>query len=95
MSADRRKLLAKLERLVDWLDATPTGRDQDRALTIEVGVDRRHRATVDLNIGWIAKRKGKSAAWNLNNAPLGSRRYGAEGRTLRAALGRLHVPRVR
>lgn len=86
----RIELGEKLVRLVEWLDASPNNGLNDRRLEIEVNVSTSHRATVDLHSGWIAMRPGQS----IDDAPLGSRHYGAEGRSLIAALGRLHVPRI-
>ena len=94
--ADREALRDKLEALVDWLDANPTDGLHDRTLTIEVGVDASHRVTIDLRTGWLAVPKGFDRRKRApDSAPLGRRVYQSEGRTMRAALGRLHVPRTR
>jgi hypothetical protein len=74
------------------LDACPPGGEQSRTLEVEVGVHTGVRAVVRTDVVWIAS---PPPGGGKDDGALMERKYDAEGRTLLAAIGRLHVPRVR
>jgi hypothetical protein len=82
-------LAERLAAIARWLEATP--RNHSRDCTVEIGTHTGAHAVVTLSTVWIP-RGPVHVPEDLR--PLGRRVYQAEGRTLAAALGRLHVPRA-
>jgi hypothetical protein len=79
----------RLAAIGRWLDSAPASHSRD--CTIEIGTHVGAHAVVTLSAVWIPRGPARVPE---DLRPLGRRVYQAQGRTLAAALRRLHVPRA-